>query len=77
MNRFTNNRSLEGENMSKKEETVEKVEKNSSFSKSSIMISKRYAEKRDVLSFLLKDDEFYTLEQVDELYDQFMKGQVK
>ena len=77
MNRFTNNRSLEGENMSKKEETVEKIENNSTFSKNSIMISKRYAEKRDALSFLLKDDEFYTLEQVDELYDQFMKGQVK
>lgn len=71
-----NNLSLEGDIM-KKTETVEKIENNSTFSKNSIMISKRYAEKRDALSFLLKDDEFYTLEQVDEIYDHFMKGQVK
>lgn len=45
--------------------------------KSSILRSKRFAHRRDALAVLLKDDEFYTLEQVEKILDDFMKGQVK
>lgn len=45
--------------------------------KDSILKSKRFANRRDALSFLLKDDEPYTLEQVEEILDNFMKGSVK
>ena len=58
----------------KKGETVEKAE---AFSKSSIMMSKRFSNRKDALSFLLEDEESYTIEQVDKILDDYMKGQVK
>lgn len=68
--------------MAKKPETeaVETVETDATanvYFKESILKSKRYANRRDALSFLLKDGESYTFEQVDEILDNFMKGQVK
>lgn len=58
-------------------ENVEAVVTADVFSKASILKSKRYSNRRDALSFLLKDDESYTLEQVDDILDNFMKGSVK
>lgn len=58
----------------KKGETVEKAE---AFSKSSILMSKRFSNRKDALSFLLEDEESYTIEQVDKILDDYMKGQVK
>lgn len=68
--------------MAKKPETeaVETVETGATanvYFKESILKSKRYANRRDALTFLLKDGESYTFEQVDEILDNFMKGQVK
>jgi len=56
-------------------ETVENTEK--VFLKESILKSKRFSRYRDALSFLLKDGEFYSMEQVDNILDEFMKGSVK
>ncbi len=48
------------------------------FSKAHILTFKRYANRRDLLSVLLKDDQRYTLEQVDGLIQRFQtpKGKV-
>ena len=48
------------------------------FSKPHILTFKRYANRRDLLTQLLKDGENYTLDQVDGLIQNFMKkGKVK
>lgn len=47
------------------------------FSKPKLLTLKRYAKRRDLLSALLKDGETYTLDQVDGLISNFMKGKVK
>ncbi len=48
------------------------------FSKAHILTFKRYANRRDLLSVLLKDDQRYTLDQVDGLIQKFQtpKGKV-
>ena len=49
------------------------------FSKAKALTLKRYAGRRDLLTQLLKDGEYYTLEQVDGLIQKFQtpKGKVK
>ena len=47
------------------------------FTKESIMISKRFAHRRDALSFLLKDGDSYTMDDVEKILDNYMKGRVK
>lgn len=48
------------------------------FSKAKTLTLKRYAGRRDLLAQLLKDGEYYTLEQVDGRIQNFMKkGKVK
>lgn len=49
------------------------------FSKSHILMFKRYANRRDLLSVLLKNDQRYTMDQVDGLIKNFQtpKGKVK
>lgn len=47
------------------------------FTKSQILDSKKYANRRDALGAILADAEVYTVEQVDTLLDNFMKGKVK
>ncbi len=47
------------------------------FTKNTILKSDRYAKRRDLLSVLLSEEETYTMEQVDKLLDDFMKGKVK
>ncbi len=46
------------------------------FQKSGILASKKYANRRDILSVLLEDNKDYTLEEVDTLLEKFMKGKV-
>lgn len=64
-----------------KKEPAEAVQGNSppTFSKSHILTFKRYANRRDLLSVLLKDDQRYTMDQVDGLIQNFQtpKGKVK
>lgn len=48
----------------------------SKFSKKQLISSERYKNRRDLLSALLKDGELYSLEMVDKMIDNFMKGRV-
>ena len=45
--------------------------------KEQLLTTSRYAMYRDLLGALLEDDETYTLEEVDTLIENFMKGEVK
>ncbi len=47
------------------------------FSREQILESKLYRDRRDLLGALLKEGETYTLAQVDNLLEGFMKGKVK
>lgn len=60
------------------EAVMEPKQAPATFSKSHILTFKRYANRRDLLTQLLKDGENYTLDQVDGLIQNFMKkGKVK
>ena len=47
------------------------------FSKQKVLTLKRYANRRDLLENLLEQGKAYTLDQVDGLINDFMKGKVK
>ena len=57
----------------KKQETVE-VKTPVSYTKEQIYKSKRYTNKKDIVTVMLEDDKRYTFDQVDELIEQFLKG---
>ncbi|NLY79165.1 MAG: hypothetical protein GX072_04485 [Lysinibacillus sp.] len=44
------------------------------FTKQQLLQSQKYVNRRDALNALLKDDESYTHEQVDEILEKFYKG---
>lgn len=59
-------------------EEIKEVKKEIVFTKNTILNSKKYAKRRDLLSVLLKDDRTYTASQIDKLINDFMKkGKVK
>lgn len=45
--------------------------------KQQILKSKKYSDKQDLINALLKDDTQYSITEVDELINNFMKGEVK
>ena len=47
------------------------------FSKEQILASARYANRRDLMDALLDEKESYTLETVDNMIENYMKGRVK
>lgn len=47
------------------------------FSKAQILASAKYRVRKDLVDALLDDGKKYTMKQVDELIDNFMKGKVK
>lgn len=49
-------------------------ENSAKFSKNDVVISKVYREHRDVLKATLEDDKTYSLEEVDIILSDFMKG---
>lgn len=59
----------------KKSETV--TAKEAVFSKSQLISSKRYADKKDALSVLLSDDKTYSVSETDRILNDFLKGKVK
>lgn len=59
-----------------KETKITKVTKNT-YTKESILKSKKYFNRLDLLRTLLDDGKSYTFEQVDSLIENFMKGKVK
>lgn len=58
--------------MAKKKE-IQEVNK---FSKEKIVASKRYKDKVDIVNALLSDGKEYSLEEVDDIINNFMKGKV-
>ncbi len=61
--------------MAKKE--TDTIEQASVHTKEQILCSKKYENRRDALGAILVDGESYTIEEVDSLLEQFMKGKVK
>lgn len=57
--------------LAKKEADLTKVK----FSKEQILQSKRYANRKDLLNAVLKDDQ-YTFTEVDKLMNDYLKGKV-
>lgn len=47
------------------------------YTKDQVVLSQRYANRRDLVSVLLEDGKTYTLAEVDALINMFMKGAVK
>lgn len=47
------------------------------FSKEQLLASEKYANRRDLVSALLDDNETYTIATVDKKIEEFMKGKVK
>lgn len=68
----------EGKKMAKKQtksvEIEQPIETQISYTKTQIYNSKRYMNKKDIVTVMLKDDEKYTFDQVDKLIEQFLKG---
>ena len=58
------------------EEAAPAVSTVPAFPKERILTFQRYANRRDLLSVLLKDGQEYTHERVQSLIDHFMKGKV-
>lgn len=48
-----------------------------SFTKDQILASKKYSNRRDILSVLLEDSRDYTTKQVEDCINQFMKRKVE
>lgn len=44
------------------------------FSKAQLLLFERYARRRDLLRAILREGEYYTIAQVDDLIAKFMKG---
>lgn len=62
-----------------KHKPIEKkvVKETQMFSKSSIVNSSKYINKRDALNTILSDDKKYSLDEVDEMLIKFYKTEVK
>lgn len=46
-------------------------------SKQQIIASNKYSNRRDILDVLLEDEKNYSLEEIEQTIDEFMKGKVK
>jgi hypothetical protein len=58
-------------------ESVEQTTEPVQFTKEQILASATYANRRDSVDALLEESEKYTLKQVDELVNSYMKGKVE
>jgi hypothetical protein len=54
----------------------EELSEKNKFTKEQVVQSKRYVDKIDLLNVLLQTDKSYSLEEVDDLMNNFMKGKV-
>ncbi len=63
--------------MSKNKNTNSNVVEPITFTKEKIVKFKRYRNRIDLLKALLDDNKAYTMDEVDALIDNFMKGKVK
>lgn len=63
--------------MSSKKKPAASAANELTFTKEALVNSKRFRNKRDVLSALLKDGMEYTIGEVEGMIEKFMKGKVK
>jgi len=56
---------------------TEKKSKDATFSKEQILSSKNFRDRKDLLNVLLKDDKEYSIKEVEQQIDGFMKRKVK
>lgn len=66
--------------MARKKSTPEEVteeKKENKFSKKQILSSKRFKERQDAVGAILDDDKKYSIEEVEQMYEKFMKEEVK
>lgn len=54
----------------------EEISESSKFTKEQLVQSKRYVNRKDLLNVLLQTEKLYSLEEVDGLIEDFMKGKV-
>ena len=66
---------MENEN----KEEIEQIDKpkDAKFTKENILNSKKYAKQKDLVNALLKNDATYSLNEVDEIINKYLKGVVK
>lgn len=55
---------------------AEKKKEENKYTKEQILLSYKYAKRRDLLNALLDDGREYTLDEVDSMMDKFLKGKV-
>lgn len=55
----------------------EKVAETVSYKKEQILSAKKYIHRKDVVNVVLKNGQSYTMKEVDDLIEKFMKGKVK
>lgn len=60
--------------MAEKERPIAKV---SGYPVESLLISKRFANRKDILKVLLDPEKEYSIKEVDKILSDFMKGKVK
>lgn len=63
--------------MAKDKPVVNEREKPVTFTKQQLLKSKKYAEKKDLLSALLVDDRSYSMAEVEEILNKFLKRKVR
>lgn len=63
--------------MAKTETQAAPENRAAAYTKEQLAASKRYANRRDLISALLEDGGVYTLDEVDTLIDTVMKGKVR
>lgn len=59
----------------KKKEDTQKLE--AVYTRQQLLQAKRYADRLDLINTLLKDGKSYSIQQVDEMIEKYMKGKVK
>lgn len=57
--------------------TEEKVKKQTEYSKEQLLMSAKYKNRQDLLNVLLEDGKYYSINTVDKMIENFMKGKVK
>lgn len=58
-------------------EEIKKEKTETTYSKTQLVQSQKYKNKRDILNFILDDNKHYTFKEVDTLVDNFLRKKVK
>ena len=63
--------------MAEKVNKTKAVVESARFSKAALNASKKFSDKRDLLSALLDDKKLYTIAEAEDLMEKYLKGKVK